>query len=443
MIQKSNAQLWKITLTNFFVCFTVWVWLIPLKSEASAQGPPAAFLGPIYYETNGITAVFDHNLPLLSIGGDDQNACTEHNDGAGCINNPPDGFGYDHHDGIDYGLDYEPVLAAANGIIDDAGWADPTDHRDGLGLRVKIEHANGYTTEYGHLSVLQVQTGDEIEVDADNRHGIIGISGNTGNVIGNNCDPDDDPTCGAHLHFGLIEPGGARVNPYGWDGLPVVDPWEQDIRGAASHDVWVEYPSITTAQFDDGDEIDDPGVNNARMIIDNNSTDFSTIGSCWATLNYYGSYNNSYRRAPSNGSQSCSAHWNIHADAFTPPGEYDVFAYMPDFSLDDVIATTTLSAVYEIHHNNEVSTAIVVQAGYVNNAEHDAWAYLGRYEFAMDDAIGEFIALDDAATGQTTPLTTFPDSLVYDAIWLVSPGQPPTLLTQSVIARHPAWLVEN
>lgn len=30
-----------------------------------------------------------------------------------------------------------------------------------------------------------------------------------------------------------------------------------------------------------------------------------------------------------------------------------------------------------------------------------------------------------------------------DAIWLVTPGQPPTQLTQSTTARHPVWLVEN
>jgi hypothetical protein len=381
-------------MANFLFCLTMLVWLFAPDLKVSAQTqPPPPFLGPIYYGSNPITAVFDHWYPYLSLNIPDPNTCTQHNDGTDCNDNPPNGYGYDEHDGIDYGLRYEIVLAAAGGTIAEAEWADPTNHREGLGLYAKIQHSNDYETEYGHLSVLQVRAGDPIVVDPDNRQGIIGISGNTGNVIGSNCDPDDDPTCGSHLHFGLIEPGGARVNPYGWDGTAGGDPWEQDPLGAASHDVWVDYPSISTDQFDDGDAIVDPEVNNARMIIDDGSADFSTIGTCWAPSGGLGSYNNSFRRAPSNGVLSCSAHWNIHADAFTPPGEYDLFAYIPDNSLIvDEDAPPSLSAVYDIHHNGEVSTAV-------------------------------------------------------DAIWLLqmkpTPGQTPTQLTTSITARHPAWLVEN
>jgi Tol biopolymer transport system component len=74
-------------------------------------------------------------------------------------------------------------------------------------------------------------------------------------------------------------------------------------------------------------------------------------------------------------------------------------------------------------------------------------------------ALRSNLMLADAATGQTTPLTTFPDSLVYDAvwspdgaqlaftaddaIWLVKLGQSPAKLTQTTTARHPAWLVAN
>lgn len=74
-------------------------------------------------------------------------------------------------------------------------------------------------------------------------------------------------------------------------------------------------------------------------------------------------------------------------------------------------------------------------------------------------ALRSNLYLAHTATGQTMPLTTFADSLMYDiawspdgaelaftvddAIWLAKPGQSPTQLTQTTTARHPAWLVAD
>jgi len=49
---------------------------------------------------------------------------------------------------------YEPVLAVANGTVDRAQWYNPANHHAGLGLFVRIQHDNGYSTEYGHLSAV-------------------------------------------------------------------------------------------------------------------------------------------------------------------------------------------------------------------------------------------------------------------------------------------------
>lgn len=414
MNKKFNVSLLAITTANFLFCLSILIWLFVPERKVFAQEPPQDFLGSIYYGSNPVTAVFDHELPYLSVvipgdpNPDDGNTCTRHYDGNDCNPNPQNGFGYDEHDGIDYGLDYEPVLAAADGTVNVAGWADPSDHTSKLGLFVRIEHddENNYITEYGHLSVLQVQTGDLIVANPDNRQGIIGISGSTGN------------STGPHLHFGLINPNGVRVNPYGWRGSPVQDPWELDPRGAISHDVWIDEPSISTAQFDDGDEIVEPPVNNARMIIDDASADFITAGPCtWNTTSGDNSaYNQVYHRILSDISGSCTATWFIQPDAFTPAGEYDVFAHIPN---DDA---ASFGVEYTIQHNGQTSVAVIVQAAYLaNNTEHDAWAYLGRYDFAMEPFFGEYIRLDSQTVVSDTNTYVLADAIMLAPAEFTSP----------------------
>lgn len=397
MTYKSNLRLLSLALTNLSICLILLNWLVAPKIDVLAQPePPDEFLNAIYYDTNDVNAVFDHWFPYLSLDLPDPNDCTQHYDGTECTDNPPNGFGYDRHDGIDYGLNYEIVLAAADGTVYGAGWADPSDHTSGLGLFARIEHddENNYITEYGHLSVLQVQTGDLIVANPDNRQGIIGISGSTGN------------STGPHLHFGLIDPNGVRVNPYGWRGVAGQDPWELNANGAISHDVWIDKPSISTVQFDDGDEIVEPAVNNARMIIDDASADFSHYlqyphegesglppipPECGQIVPNEDAYNGSYRQISANTFPMCQSYWHIRPDAFTPPGAYDVFVNIPPGN------GKTLGAEYTIRHNGGASTAVLVQAAYPND-EHDSWVYIGRYDFAMQPGALEYIKLSNQTT---------------------------------------------
>jgi len=89
----------------------------------------------------------------------------------------------------------EPItmvnIAAADGIIIEAKGAGAYNH--GYGNLIKIQHYNGTTTVYGHLSGLSVKEGDKVY-----RGDLIGKMGNTGNA---NC---------CHLHF---EVRGAQ-NPF-------------------------------------------------------------------------------------------------------------------------------------------------------------------------------------------------------------------------------------
>ncbi|MCZ7667268.1 MAG: M23 family metallopeptidase [Chloroflexi bacterium] len=245
---------------------------------------PSPFLGPIYYGEEYVWKVFDHQFPLdydsvLYPG-------VMHYDAV--IHNPPASeYGYDGHIGIDYSLEYEPVLASADGVVDVADWSNSANHRLGYGLHVVMSHdANAdYTTIYGHLSTMNVETGDVIEIDLNdpgNRDRIIGISGNTGHVFNdanNDCAPIpiSGANCGQHLHFETRR-NGVVVNPYGWiSSTP--DPWALHEDGTVSHYLWANQPAALSTQYinsgPSGTQIVEPAVNNARMIIDDASADFS------------------------------------------------------------------------------------------------------------------------------------------------------------------------
>lgn len=263
-----------VTIVNVLVCSLISISLLAETDNVKAQ-TPTAFLGPIYYGFPTVVTIFDHSFPVLDTGTGDGNDCTQHNDGTSCVVSPPFGLGYDEHNGIDYDLNYRPVLAATNGTVTEAGWSHPANHQQGLGMRIKINHSNGFTTEYGHLNVI-VATYGQVISDPANRENIIGISGNTGNSEG------------AHLHFGLMNPDGVYVNPYGWQGLPVLDPWEHHPQGlgAPSYDVWEQYPAIQLLngldelQYPTGPIVYEPPVN------DYGSLRFSVVYNCWHGKKY-------------------------------------------------------------------------------------------------------------------------------------------------------------
>ncbi len=110
---------------------------------------------------------------------------------------------YDGHPGYDYRVPTgTPVLAAADGVVH---WV--------LGSRfntIYIDHGN-YTTHYLHLNdcVWPDQT-------AVKRGQLIAHSGWAGL----------DSQMLEHLHFEVrLQPSGAPVDPYGWEGVPGTDPY--------------------------------------------------------------------------------------------------------------------------------------------------------------------------------------------------------------------------
>jgi murein DD-endopeptidase MepM/ murein hydrolase activator NlpD len=90
-----------------------------------------------------------------------------------------------------------PISAADSGVV---VWASYGAWNGGYGNVVMIDHRNGFSTLYGHLSVVYVNLCQWVYAGET-----IGLSGNTGNSFG------------AHLHF-EVRQGGGFLNP--WDYLP-------------------------------------------------------------------------------------------------------------------------------------------------------------------------------------------------------------------------------
>jgi murein DD-endopeptidase MepM/ murein hydrolase activator NlpD len=88
------------------------------------------------------------------------------------------------HSGVDWGAPYgTPIFSAGNGEIEEAGL------KGGYGKYVRIKHANGYETAYGHMTAFA----KGIDVGVKVRQGqVIGFVGSSG------------MSTGSHVHFEII-----------------------------------------------------------------------------------------------------------------------------------------------------------------------------------------------------------------------------------------------
>lgn len=96
------------------------------------------------------------------------------------------------HEGVDYGAAIgTPVWSVADGVVKEARWSKTA------GNMVVLQHMNGITTEYFHLSKFAdgLKAGMRVK-----QKQVIGAVGNTG------------MSTGPHLHFGMLR-SGAHVDP--------------------------------------------------------------------------------------------------------------------------------------------------------------------------------------------------------------------------------------
>ncbi len=95
------------------------------------------------------------------------------------------------HTGVDIDGDYvDPIYAAADGVVEKAGW-----NSGGYGLMILLDHGNGNKTRYGHASKLFVKEGDTVK-----RGQVMAMVGTTGR------------STGTHLHYEVYI-NNKRVNP--------------------------------------------------------------------------------------------------------------------------------------------------------------------------------------------------------------------------------------
>jgi murein DD-endopeptidase MepM/ murein hydrolase activator NlpD len=91
------------------------------------------------------------------------------------------------HSGMDFRAPVGMAAkATAAGVVTRAGWAG------GYGRMVEVDHGNGFTTRYGHLSKVLVKVGEKVQ--AGDKVGLTGSSGRS---------------TGPHLHYEVRRNGEA------------------------------------------------------------------------------------------------------------------------------------------------------------------------------------------------------------------------------------------
>lgn len=83
------------------------------------------------------------------------------------------------HTGLDFrAATGDPVRVTANGKVVSAGWSG------GYGRMIEVDHGNGLSTRYGHLSEINVKVGEIVKIGQ-----VVGLVGSTGR------------STGPHLHY--------------------------------------------------------------------------------------------------------------------------------------------------------------------------------------------------------------------------------------------------
>ncbi|MEO8354821.1 MAG: peptidoglycan DD-metalloendopeptidase family protein [Chloroflexota bacterium] len=377
----------------------------PVDTPLQAVTP---FLYPPYPGSASQESIFDHSTPnytfdnrVVAFTGDAANkACPSPAPPgtpppqAGVCNAGSGGYWsyslgdwvyYDGHDGVDYGISYRPIYAAADADqIVYAGWWDPQNHKVNLGIYVRLHHPNGYNTYYGHMSSVAVQACSTVGCTFVPHGETLGISGTTGN------------SSGPHLHLLVRNPGGRSVDPYGWKGSGA-DPWVNN----QPESLWVTYPSLAyygSKIYPSGPALSYPPTLTGGIIVDDGSAGFEEDpDECWNDIAAGGSQGGVMRYSrPRTTSPTCTAQWVFPAGA--RDGFYSVYVRIP------AVRATTQGAIYAIHHAGESDTVVINQDVFPNiYYVTDGWVYVGKYNFTGDGE--EYIELTNRTQDEAAAIS--------------------------------------
>jgi len=159
------------------------------EEGASPHGAGGPFLSaddPLIAAVEARTALLEHELKAFEAALRERArvpsiwpTAGETTDSYGMRGNPFGGGASEFHAGQDISAPSgTQVVAAASGTVREAGW------QNGYGNVVIIDHGNGLTTRYGHLSKIETAEGKEVT-----RGEVIGQVGSTGR------------STGPHLHY--------------------------------------------------------------------------------------------------------------------------------------------------------------------------------------------------------------------------------------------------
>lgn len=409
----------------------------------------AAFLYPPFYGRSTEESIFDHSNPTYSTS--DNKIVTYQGEtlNKACPNPAPGGFQppnglcdygyggywsyqlgaysfYNGHDGIDYGVSYRQLLAAAdaNQVVY-AGWYNPQDHRTNLGIYVRLRHANGYDTWYGHMSALAVQSCTFTNC-INLPHGeVIGTSGTTGN------------SSGPHLHFRVTNPQGKQIDPYGWGGQAGLDPWSYNQKES----LWVQFPNISASSsnvYPSGGSLVEPPAAPLGYLVDDIDPRFSQLPlGCWTSINTSASNSQGSHmlaiQPVTSGVDTCKARWKLPLGSGA--GIFAVYVRIP------AVHATSEGALYNILHDGRTDVVVLNQGVFPNSSVPDGWVYLGKYYF---NGLGsEYIQLGNKTQDVTTDapgLEVAADAVRFVAIDLGTavPSDTPTASLTPTITQTPS-----